>query len=63
MRTYKPSETIYWELSNGTMWQLKPIGLGNYSVETEVGFLPNPITLTQARETAQKMGMTIKDEG
>jgi len=62
MKTYKPSETIYWELSNGDIWQLNPLGLGNYSVVSPIELVLATSTISQAREEVLKLGLTIKDE-
>ena len=60
---YKPNEIIYWELSNGDIWQLTPLGLGNYSVVSTNELILATSTLNQAREEVLKLGLTIKAEG
>jgi len=60
---YKPNEIIYWELSNGDIWQLTPLGLGYYSVVSTNELILATSTLNQAREEVLKLGLTIKAEG
>jgi len=64
MKTYKPNEIIYWELSNGDVWKLRPIGLGNYQIANETAncSVAASRTLEQARELVKLLDLTITEE-
>jgi hypothetical protein len=64
MKTYKPSELVYFELSNGDIWKLKPIGLGGYQVfdETHQKAVSEGCMIEYARKMVEQLGLTILEE-
>jgi hypothetical protein len=64
MKTYKPSELVYFELSNGDLWKLTPIGLGGYRVydETHLKSISEGCMIEHARKMVEEHGLTILEE-
>jgi hypothetical protein len=59
---YKSDELIYWLLSDGDTWRLKPVGLGCYLITNEIGTIANDKTLEQAKELVRLADKTITEE-
>ena len=58
------AENIYWELSDGTIWKLRPVGSGMYHIfnETANCMVAQFQALDTARNLVSLANLTIKEE-